>query len=139
MGGGVNHRFNLNDAILIKDNHIEIAGSVSEAIRRARKTGKKIEVEVKNIKEVKEALNMNAERLLLDNMSLDEMKKSIKIIEGKAETEISGGVNLKRLNSLSKIGANFASVGALTHSAKSLDISLEVTIKKWFLKIIMTL
>ena len=128
LGGGCNHRFNLNDAVLIKDNHIAIAGSVKKAIRLAKKTGKKIEVEVKNLKEVREALAERVNRILLDNMKISEIIKSIKLIRenGKAEIEVSGRVNLKTIKEIAGTGADYASVGALTHSAKALDISLEV-------------
>lgn len=133
VGGGVNHRFNLNDAILIKDNHIEIAGSVKEAIRKAKQTEKKIEVEVKNIKEVKEALNEGVDVLMLDNMSIKNIKKAIKLAKKrkgkskkKVKIEVSGGMNLKNIKKIAKTGIDMVSIGALTHSAKSLDLSLEV-------------
>jgi len=128
VGGGINHRYDLQEAVLIKDNHIEIAGSVTEAVKRAESTHKNIEVEVKNIKEVKEALKTKANRLLLDNMNIRQMRNAVKLVKKKPgiTTEISGGVNLKRLKNIATTGADYASVGALTHAIKSLDISLEI-------------
>lgn len=126
VGGGYNHRFNLNDAVLIKDNHIAIAGSVSKVVMLARKTGKKIEVEAKNIKEVKEALDAHADTLLLDNMNLREIKKAVELARGKAKIEVSGGVNLKNIRKIANVNVDFISIGALTHSPKAMDISLEV-------------
>lgn len=126
LGGGVNHRFNLNEAILIKDNHLAITGGIENAVKLARKSHKKIEVEVKNKAEIKEALKVKAERILLDNMSIREIKNAIKVINHKALVEVSGGVNLRKLKNLRDIDVDFVSVGALTHSVKSLDISLEV-------------
>jgi nicotinate-nucleotide pyrophosphorylase (carboxylating) len=125
MGGGINHRMRLDDGILIKDNHIAFAGSIAEAVRRVKNLGKEIEVEVENIKELKEALEAKADSILFDNMKVGEIKKAIKITKG-IETEISGGVNLKNLKKFAKTGATYISVGALTHSPKGLDISLDV-------------
>ena len=125
MGGGTNHRMRLDDGILIKDNHIMFAGSVAEAIRKVKKTGEEIEVEVENIKQLKEALDAKADSILLDNMNVVEIKKAVKIAKG-IETEISGGVNLKNIRKFAKTKATYISVGALTHSPKGLDISLEV-------------
>jgi nicotinate-nucleotide pyrophosphorylase (carboxylating) len=128
IGGAKNHRFGLYDAILIKDNHIQIAGSVTEAIRRARKANKSsiIEVETTNIKEIQEALNEHADIILLDNMNIQEIKKAVKFINKRAKTEISGGVKLDKIKEISKTGADYASTGFITHSAKALDISLDV-------------
>lgn len=129
-GGGMNHRFGLYDQALIKDNHIEAAGSISNAmslIRQRLLQGKKIEVEVKNLNEVEEAINNQADIILLDNMSLEMIQKSISMINGKARTEISGGVTYEKLEEISQTGADFVSVGALTHSAPAVDISMNIT------------
>ena len=129
-GGGENHRFGLYDAVLIKDNHIEAAGSITEAVKKAKHSGKSIEVEVKNLRGVREALNSGVDILLLDNMDIKSIKKAVKIVkeEGrkKAKLEVSGGVNLNSIKSIAKTSVDFVSIGALTHSAKALDISLEV-------------
>jgi nicotinate-nucleotide pyrophosphorylase (carboxylating) len=125
VGGGTNHRMRLDDGILIKDNHIAFAGGIAEAIRRVKNLGKEIEVEVENINELKEALDAKADSILLDNMKVGEIKKAVKIAKG-IETEISGGVNLKNIKKFAKTGATYISVGALTHSPRGLDISLEV-------------
>jgi nicotinate-nucleotide pyrophosphorylase (carboxylating) len=128
-GGAINHRFGLYDQILIKDNHIEIAGGISNAVNSVRKNipeDKKIEVEVQSIEEVKEALDNRADIIMLDNMSLDMMHHCIKIINGKAKTEISGGVTFESLEEISATGADFVSVGALTHSAPAVDISMNI-------------
>ena len=128
-GGAINHRFGLYDQVLIKDNHIETAGGISNAVNSVRKyvhDDKKIEVEVQSIEEVKEALENHADIIMLDNMSLDIMRQCIKMIDGKAKTEISGGVTFERLEEISTSGANFVSVGALTHSAPAVDISMNI-------------
>ena len=128
-GGAINHRFGLYDQVLIKDNHIEIAGGISNAVNLVRKNvseDKKIEVEVQSIEEVKEALENHADIIMLDNMSLDMMHQCIKMIDGKAKTEISGGVTFERLEEISTSGADFVSVGALTHSAPAVDISMNI-------------
>ena len=125
VGGGTNHRIRLDDAVLIKDNHIKIAGSVTEAIRRAKKIGKKIEVEVTNMKELKEAIGENADSILLDNMTPNQIKKAKSFAKGKI-LEVSGGTNLKNIRSFAKTGVDYISVGALTHSPRALDMSLEV-------------
>jgi len=131
-GGGNNHRFGLYDQVLIKDNHIEVAGSITKAVKLIKEKIAKdniIEVEVKTIEEVEEALNNNVDIIMLDNMDINIMKQSIKKINGKAEIEISGGVTYERLGELSKIGADFISIGALTHSAAAIDISMNITQK----------
>jgi nicotinate-nucleotide pyrophosphorylase (carboxylating) len=128
-GGAINHRFGLYDQVLIKDNHIETAGGISNAVSLVRKNvpeNKKIEVEVQSIEEVKEALENHADIIMLDNMSIDMMHQCIKMIDGKAKTEISGGVTFERLEEISKSGADFVSVGALTHSAPAVDISMNI-------------
>ena len=129
-GGGTNHRFGLYDQVLIKDNHIEAAGSISNAINHVRKNvnqDKKIEIEVKNLKEVKEAIKNQADIIMLDNMSLKTIKKSISLINGKSKIEISGGVTYDKLAEISKTGADYVSVGALTHSAPAVDINMKIT------------
>ena len=140
VGGGENHRFGLFDGILIKDNHIKIAGGIKSAVNLIRKKrpsmkingyggllrGKKIEVEVENLREVKEALKAKADIIMLDNMRLREIKRAVEIIGGKALIEVSGKVNQQNIKKIAKYGVNFISLGILTHSAESLDISLEV-------------
>lgn len=128
VGGGYNHRFALYDAILIKDNHIKIVGSVKEAILRAKKDSihQKIEVEVKNLDELKEALQAGADIVMLDNMDLDSIKEAVKLAKGKVLIEVSGGVNLENVVDFAKTGVDFISVGALTHSARAVDISMKI-------------
>ena len=129
-GGGTNHRFGLYDQVLIKDNHIEAAGSITNAMNHVRKNinqDKKLEIEVKNLKEVKEAINNQADIIMLDNMSIETIKKSISLINGKSKIEISGGVTYDKLAEISKTGADYVSVGALTHSAPAVDISMKIT------------
>ena len=131
-GGGNNHRFGLYDQVLIKDNHIEVAGSITKAVKLIKEKITKdniIEVEVKTIEEVEEALNNNVDIIMLDNMNISIMKQAIKKINGKAKIEISGGVTYERLGEISKIGADFISIGALTHSAAAVDISMNITQK----------
>ncbi|MDP3025001.1 MAG: carboxylating nicotinate-nucleotide diphosphorylase [candidate division Zixibacteria bacterium] len=128
-GGGENHRQGLYDMILIKDNHIEAAGSIPLAIRKAlrNKKGLKIEVETRNFGEVKEALNFKIDRIMLDNFKLEDLKKAVKLIRSKnkkVEIEASGRVNLKNVRKIALSGVDFISVGALTHSAEALDFSL---------------
>jgi len=129
MGGGFNHRFGLFDGILIKDNHIAVAGSISEALAKIK--GRvphtlKIEVEVDDIKGVKEAIRAGADAILLDNMSLEEIREAVSIAGGRVLLEASGGVTLESIEGISRTGINLISVGAITHSARSVDISLEV-------------
>jgi nicotinate-nucleotide pyrophosphorylase (carboxylating) len=129
-GGAINHRFGLYDQVLIKDNHIETAGGIANAVTLVRENvpqNKKIEVEAQSIEEVKEALENHADIIMLDNMSLNMMHKCIKLIDGKAKTEISGGVTFERLEEISTSGADFVSVGALTHSAPAVDISMDIS------------
>ena len=131
-GGGNNHRFGLYDQVLIKENHIEVAGSITKAVKLIKEKIAKdniIEVEVKTIEEVEEALNNNVDIIMLDNMDINIMKQAIKKINGKAKIEISGGVTYERLGEISKIGADFISIGALTHSAAAIDISMNITQK----------
>ena len=129
MGGGFNHRFGLFDGILIKDNHIDAAGSITEAVKKMRATAPhtlKIEIEVENIKGLKEAINAGVDAVLLDNMSVKEIKEAVSIAGGKILLEASGGITLETITAISKTGINLISVGAITHSARSVDISLEV-------------
>ena len=131
-GGGNNHRFGLYDQVLIKDNHIEVAGSITKAVKLIKEKIAKdniIEVEVKTIEEVEEALNNNVDIIMLDNMDINIMKQAIKKINGRAKIEISGGITYEKLGELSNIGADFISIGALTHSAAAIDISMNITQK----------
>ena len=128
VGGCYNHRFGLFDGILIKDNHIKIAGNIEKAVLkvRAKHKNKEIEVETSNINQVREALKSGADIIMLDNMTPDKIKKAVKIIDSKAMTEASGGINLDNIGEYAKTGVDYISVGVLTHSAKSLDIGLYV-------------
>lgn len=128
IGGGYNHRYNLSDGILLKDNHIGAAGGVAKAVKMAKDYApfvRKIEVEVENLDMVKEALAAGADIIMLDNMSHEIMKEAIKLIDNKAETECSGNVTLENVASLIDLGVDYISSGALTHSAPILDISLK--------------
>lgn len=124
-GGGHNHRYNLSDAILIKENHILVAGGLSKAVERIRAhTSERLEVECSNINEVKEAVAMKVERILLDNMSNELIAEVLKIIPKGVLTEASGNMTVDRVRSVAEIGVDFISVGAITHSAPTADISL---------------
>jgi nicotinate-nucleotide pyrophosphorylase (carboxylating) len=128
MGGGTNHRLGLSDMVLIKDNHIRHVGSIAEAIRRARAkvpSGMKIEVEVTKLDEAREALEAGADIVMLDNMLIDEMAMVVQLFAGRVPIEVSGNVTLERAREIAALGVDFISVGALTHSARALDISLE--------------
>ncbi len=128
MGGGTNHRFSLSDMVMIKDNHIKIVGNISDAVLAARKKikpGIKIEVETTDRKEAEEALKSGADIVMLDNMSLRKMREVMKLLNGKVLVEVSGNINLSRASKIAELGVDFISVGALTHSYKSLDISME--------------
>jgi nicotinate-nucleotide pyrophosphorylase (carboxylating) len=125
-GGGTNHRLGLFDGVLIKDNHLQLAGSIGEAVARARDTGLPIEVECDTLDQVASALAAGADRILLDNMSPDELREAVALTGGRAELEASGGVTLANVRTVAETGVNFISVGALTHSARTLDCSLEV-------------
>lgn len=127
-GGGQNHRFGLYDMFLIKDNHIVAAGSITKAFRAVAKLHKDllIEIEVKNFKELDEALLLSPDRIMLDNMSLREIREAAKRVNGQIPLEVSGGVNLNTVTELAKTGVDYISIGALTHSVKALDISLEI-------------
>jgi nicotinate-nucleotide pyrophosphorylase (carboxylating) len=128
-GGATNHRAGLYDAILIKENHAALAGGVGAAVRRAREEAPELplEVECRDLAEVDEALAAGAERLLLDNMSPDELRVAVEHVAGRAELEASGGVTLETLREVATTGVDFVSVGALTHSAPALDLSLLLT------------
>jgi nicotinate-nucleotide pyrophosphorylase (carboxylating) len=129
-GGGHNHRDGLWDAILIKDNHVAAAGGVTEAVRRARKAAMPVEVEVETLEQLAEALDAGAEIVLLDNMPIDVMRQAVEITCGRAKLEASGGMTLERAVAAARAGVDRISVGALTHSAPALDLSLEV-IRTW--------
>ena len=124
-GGGHNHRMNLSSAILIKDNHIAVMGSVIEAVTRIRAhSNEPIEVEARTLDQVKECVDLQVHRILLDNMNNDLLTQALKLIPSAIETEASGNMTLERVNSVAALGLNFISVGALTHSAPSADVSL---------------
>lgn len=128
VGGGYNHRYNLSDGILIKDNHINAAGGVKEAIAATKKVApfvRKIEVEVENLEMLRQALEAGADIIMLDNMDMETLKAAIKIVNGQAITECSGNVTEVRLKELSEIGVDFISCGALTHSSPILDLSMK--------------
>ena len=126
VGGGQNHRMGLYDAVLIKDNHIAAAGGVENAVILARKAKMVIEIECDNLAQVAEAINAKADIIMLDNMSLMQIKKAAKLIGNKAKIEVSGGINLKKIKAISKTGVDYISVGALTHSVKAVDIGLDI-------------
>lgn len=128
VGGGCNHRYNLSDGILLKDNHIGAAGSVTKAIQMAKAYApfvRKIEIEVETLDMVKEAVAAGADIIMLDNMTPEQMKEAVAYIDGRAETECSGNVTLENIQRLTDIGVDYISSGALTHSAPILDISLK--------------
>ncbi len=132
-GGGCNHRMGLYDAVLIKDNHITAAGSITQALTRQKKALRKktaIEVETKNLEEVAEALNCGVDIIMLDNMPLEEMRKALEIIDGKALVEASGNISLDNVADIARIGVDFISVGEITHSVRAADISLKINTKK---------
>ena len=125
-GGGRNHRFGLDDGILVKDNHLQAAGSVTDAVRRLRAaTPLPIEVECDTLEQVSEALDAGADAILLDNMSIDALRAAVALAGGRARLEASGGVTLENVRAVAETGVDEISVGALTHSARSLDVSLE--------------
>ncbi|MCI6061542.1 MAG: carboxylating nicotinate-nucleotide diphosphorylase [Dorea sp.] len=128
VGGGYNHRYNLSDGVLLKDNHIGAAGSVTKAVQMAKEYApfvRKIEVEVENLEMVKEAVEAGADIIMLDNMSTEEMQEAIRLIDGRAETECSGNVTRENIGRLTSLGVDYISSGALTHSAPIMDISLK--------------
>jgi nicotinate-nucleotide pyrophosphorylase (carboxylating) len=128
IGGGYNHRFGLYDGILIKDNHIKAAGGIKPAIESAKKGHHllKIEIEVNNLEEVKAALDAEADVIMLDNMSIDAMREAVNIVGGRALIEASGNVTLENIRSIAEIGVDIISIGALTHSARAMDISMKI-------------
>lgn len=128
VGGATNHRYNLSDGVLLKDNHIGAAGSITKAIEMARAYApfvRKIEIETETLEQVREALDAKADIIMLDNMDNETMRKAVEIINGKAQTECSGNVTKERLKEIAGIGVDFVSCGALTHSAPIMDISLK--------------
>lgn len=135
FGGGENHRMGLYDMFLIKDNHIEVAGSITKAVSSCKtwrdkySPDLKIEVETKNINEVKEALTSGADVIMLDNFSIEHIKEAVDFVNGKVKIEVSGMVNIDTIKSIAETGVDYISVGALTHSVKALDISLNVKLR----------
>lgn len=131
IGGGTNHRFGLYDMIMLKDNHIDYNGNITNAVKMAKdyvrknKLKLKIEVETRNLNEVEEAIKTGADRIMLDNMDVPTMKKAVKLINGKAESEASGGITRDMLKKVASTGVDFISAGALTHSANNIDLSLK--------------
>ncbi|HSE25347.1 MAG TPA: carboxylating nicotinate-nucleotide diphosphorylase [Pyrinomonadaceae bacterium] len=127
LGGGENHRIGLFDMVLIKDNHIDFAGSITAAVQRVREntSGLEIEVETRTLDDVREALELGVERILLDNMSLEMMREAVAITEGQAKLEASGNVTIENVRQVALTGVDYISVGALTHSVKVFDVSLE--------------
>jgi len=129
VGGGHNHRFGLYDAVLIKDNHLAVAGGIKAAVVAVRaqiSPTLKIEVEVENLSQLQEALEMKVDIIMLDNMNLEMMKEAVKIAKGKVLIEASGGITLEKLKEVAQTGVDFISIGALTHSVKALDMSMEI-------------
>ncbi len=128
VGGGYNHRYNLSDGVLLKDNHIGAAGGVAQAVKMAKEYApfvRKIEIEVENLDMVREAVEAGADIIMLDNMSTEEMREAIRMIGGRAETECSGNVTKENIGRLTELGVDYISSGALTHSAPILDISMK--------------
>jgi nicotinate-nucleotide pyrophosphorylase (carboxylating) len=128
IGGAVNHRMSLHDGVMIKDNHIRLGGGIANTVSQVRGFSAKpiIEVEVETLKQVDQALEAGADILLLDNMTTDDVREAVRRSRGRAKTEISGGVTLARIPELATTGADFVSIGALTHSAPAVDISFEI-------------
>ena len=126
VGGGCNHRYNLSDGVLLKDNHIGAAGSITNAIQMAKAYApfvRKIEIEVETLEQVKEAVDAGADIIMLDNMTPDTMRQAVELIDGRAQTECSGNITKENIARIREIGVDFVSSGALTHSAPILDIS----------------
>ena len=134
IGGGVNHRFALYDMIMLKDNHNDYSGGISMAVEKSKEYLKqnnldlKIEVETRNLSEVEEALSAGADIIMLDNMTLDQLSEAVTLVDGKVQTEASGGINESTITSIAETGVDYISVGALTHSYKSLDMSLKASL-----------
>ncbi len=127
IGGGTNHRLGLDDGLLIKDNHLRLAGGITRAVTLARAaTDLPVEVEAETLAQVDEAVEAGAETILLDNMTLDELRDAVALVAGRSKLEASGGVTFDAVRAIAETGVDFISVGALTHSARSLDVSLEV-------------
>lgn len=128
VGGGTNHRYNLSDGVLLKDNHMGAAGSITKAIEMAKAYApfvRKIEIETETLEQVQEAVDAGADIIMLDNMDNETMKKAVELIDGRAQTECSGNVTKERLKEIAQIGVDFVSCGALTHSAPIMDVSLK--------------
>jgi len=125
-GGGHNHRYNLSDEILIKDNHISAEDNLKDLVNKAIKTKKIVTVEIENLKQLHQVLGLKFKRILFDNMSVKQLKKCLKLCKNKYETEYSGNVNLKNVKQISSTNVNRISIGSLTHSAKAFDVSLEL-------------
>ncbi len=125
-GGGTNHRFGLYDAVLIKDNHLRLGGGVAASVRRARETGLPVEVECETLEDVEAALDAGADTILLDNMTPAQLREAVGLVGGRARTEASGGITLETIREVAATGVDAISVGALTHGARSLDVSMEV-------------
>jgi len=125
-GGGTNHRFNLSDGILIKDNHLRLAGGLAEAVRRAQGQGLPVEAECETLDDVRQALAARADILLLDNMSVPQLRTAVRLVGGRAKTEASGGVTLETVRAIAETGVDFVSVGALTHSVKVFDLGMDL-------------
>ncbi len=130
MGGGYNHRFGLYDMILIKDNHIVAAGGISQAVRKAKQGNQKklkVEVEAQSLADVKEALRAGVNQIMLDNMAIPEIKQAVDLAYGQVKLEASGGITLHNVREIAETGVGYISIGALTHSAPALDLSMEIT------------
>jgi nicotinate-nucleotide pyrophosphorylase (carboxylating) len=130
-GGGKNHRFGLADGILIKDNHIAFAGGIKEAVGRAREGALhtfRIEVEVENLEQLEEAISAGADIVLLDNFTLDMLRDAAAIVRGRVTLEASGGVNLDTVRAIAQSGVDFVSCGAITHSARAIDLTMEFSV-----------
>ena len=128
IGGGCNHRYNLSDSVLLKDNHIGAAGSITKAVQMAKAYApfvRKIEIEVETLEQVKEAVEAGADIIMLDNMTPEVMKQAVELINGRAQTECSGNITKENIQKIREIGVDFVSSGALTHSAPILDISMK--------------
>lgn len=129
VGGGYSHRFGLYDGILIKDNHIKACGGIKEALKRVKDNapiGLKVEVEVNSLDELKSALDLSPDIILLDNMEVEAISKAVEMAKGRVLFEVSGGVNLENVEAIARTGVDFISIGALTHSARAVDISMEI-------------
>jgi nicotinate-nucleotide pyrophosphorylase (carboxylating) len=127
-GGGTNHRLNLGEALLVKDNHLRLAGGIARAVAALRRSAPRLrlEVETETLADVRAALDAGVNRILLDNMSFDELRAAVAMVGGHVETEASGGITLENLREVGETGVDFVSLGAITHSVKALDVSLEV-------------